>query len=141
MVFAEADLGIADGAENARTEIVEAAHAVNDLPFGGIEEKSVHGEVAAGHVQDLVVRVDHVVGAPSVAVAAFRPERRDLDGDPVDDRRDDAECRADRDRPLEQRFDLLGTRGGRDVDVVRGASEQEIADRAEIGRASCRERV
>ena len=128
VVLAEADHGIADGAEDARAEVVEAADAVDDLFRGGVEEQAVDREVAAGHVQLFVVRVDHMVGAASVAVAAFRAECRDLDGDIVDDDHDDAEGGADGDRPFEQRLDLFRAGGRGDVDVVRGASEQEVAD-------------
>ena len=57
MVFPESHHGVADGAEDARAEVVEAADAVDDLHRRRIEEQAVDGEVAPRDVQHLVVRV------------------------------------------------------------------------------------
>jgi hypothetical protein len=50
----------------------------------------------------------------------------DLDLDPIEDDHDDAERRADRDRLLEERLDLLGPCRGGDVVVVDRPAEQAV---------------
>jgi hypothetical protein len=80
-VLAHAHVRVADGAQDAGLEVVDALDPVEDAPLERVEEQRVDREVAAARVLDrravLVVLDDQevVVGAVSAARAGTLPSR------------------------------------------------------------------
>jgi len=154
LVFGEAQVGVADGADDAGGEVFAA---VNEVERGGggvsrcerVEEHSVDGEVAAEDVFAGIGGVTHGIRPSAVGVSAVRAEGGDLDH-PSEPRplaggpgfcgdllfvevladEDDAEVGADGEGLGEEGDDLLGGGGGGDVEVLGREAEQQVADAA-----------
>ena len=110
-ILGEACGGRAHGAEPAGPEVREAAFGVD--PAGRIEGQGhgVHGEVAPREIRG-------EVGPPVAGHVDRAGGARNHHG---------PEAEADRDRPGEEREDLLGVRGAGDVPVCHRAAEAQIA--------------
>jgi hypothetical protein len=104
--------------------------------LGGLDviEEAVHGEVAPAGV--LFGRAEDVVAADQELfdlldrhpLARVRPEGRGLDDLGAKEDVGEAEAPPDDPRVPEEIFDLVGGRGGGDVEVLGGPPQEEIAD-------------
>ena len=153
-VFGEAEVGVADGADDAGGEVFAAVDEVEGgggdglfaLQDFGVEEHAVDGEVAAEDV--FAGRGGELdgVGAAAVGVAAVVAEGGDFgldllavgifrgDGFASEADEEDAEVGADGEGAVaelgEEGEDLVGGGGGGDVEVFGGDVEEEVADAA-----------
>ncbi len=78
LVFFEALLGAADGADDAGAEIRAAADEIEHLIRLGIEQEGIDCKVATLDVFFGGLGVDHLVGVAAVRVAHVGAERRDF---------------------------------------------------------------
>ena len=145
-------VGIADRADDAGAQILEAADVVDDREGGDVVGERVDREVAAERVffrrAERVVVMDqllafgrrrigrrHAVLHDFLAGRDLAAERRDLDHllPELDVR--EAEAPADDPAVPEELLDLIRMRGRADVEILRTAAEQQVADAAadEIG--------
>ena len=139
LVLGEAQGGVADGADDAASEVFAAVDEVERggcgvarcFIFDGIEEHSVDGEVAAEYIFARVGGVTHCIGTAAVGVGAVGAEGGDLGGDlDVVDLiadEDNAEVRADGEGLGEEGDDLIGRGGGGDVEVLGREAQQQVA--------------
>ena len=120
-IVTEGDLGIHRRTEPLRREIGETARRVDQFGLVQRERERVDREVAAQEVGLDVVGERHL-GLAALRVVDVGPEGRDLEGLAVLDAPDRAEALAlqpDGVGPArDDAFDGVGTRAGRDVDVV-----------------------
>lgn len=126
MVFGEALVGVADGADGFVGEILAAVDEVDDLVGLGVVEEAVDGEVAAGGVAGGVGFELDRLGMAAVEVGAIGTECRDFDAVPEDD----AEVGADELSAGEEGSEFGGLGVGGDVEILGLAVEEVIADAA-----------
>jgi hypothetical protein len=120
---------VADGADHARAQVGDPLDEVVDLARQRVFEERVDREVAPAGI---VVRGAemHGAGTPAVDVRVVGAERRHLEARAALDDQDDAELRAHRDGARKETLHRLGRRAGRDVVVLRLATEQPVPDAA-----------
>jgi hypothetical protein len=128
LVFAEAERGLADGADEAGAEIVAATDEVENFAGARIEEQGVDGEVAAADVFFGGAGEDDVVGMPAVGIAHIGAEGGHLDLQGILDDNDDAELRADGKAVRKKLLNALGHGIGGNVVIERLAAELEVSD-------------
>ncbi len=135
VVLGEAFVRVADTSDDAVLDILPAADEVDDLSRGRILEESVDGEVAAVGVAFGRGEM-HRLGPAAVLVVIFLAKGGDLvlGSAPADEH--DAEVRADALGFGKDLGDLGGEGRGGYVIVVRGLSEQPVANAA-AGEVSC----
>jgi len=121
--------GISDAPDDAGLEIRLPADKVEDRSSRRVEEKPVHGEIAAEGVHRGIRKSDGF-RMPSVGVGSIRPEGRHLTFHPVLDHHDHPELRAHCHGAGKEFLHFLRTRAGCDVDVVRLPPEQAVPDAA-----------
>ena len=129
VIFREAFVRRADGAEEPGAQILFAAHPVMHLLGDGIVEQRVDREVAADGVLARVTET-HGAGASPVLVIFFRAESRDLKLVAALQHDDDTELFADGNSVRKERLDLIGRGVGGHVVIMRLAPEQRIAHAA-----------
>ena len=116
--------GVPDRSDDSRRQVLTSSHKIQDLPRHGIEEQSIHGEIAAQRIFPRGAEL-HRVGAATITISHIATEGRHLDlafvATPPHD--DDSEGGANRQRvPLAKTGPhLVGRRIGGDV-VVAGLS-------------------
>ena len=126
-IFVEALEGIADAAHEALGEILLASEGIDEVAPHRIEGHRVEREVAAAQVRfDLGVKVD-LGGAAAIEVGALGAEGRDLEALAALADRDRPVLDAGRDRLREHALHLFGAGAGRDVEVLRRRTAEEIA--------------
>ena len=125
-VFPESRDGIADGANEAGTEIGAARDVIYDFATNGIVKEAVDGEVAALGIGLRVAEGDFR-GATTIHVCAVASKSGDLKVVSVFVDDDDAEMRADGVGAREERLHLLGACIGGDVVVMRFEAEEHVA--------------
>ena len=144
-VFAEADVGVSDRTQRLLGEVAQATGVVDDLRGGDVVEEGVDREVAAQRVllggAERVVRA-LVEGAWRAGVGRLdlvglrrAPEGGGLDLLVAEADQREAEAAADDERVAEEPADLVRVRVRGDVEVLRGASEEEVSHAAadEVG--------
>jgi len=146
-ILAKPHVGVADRSHDLVAQVVEAADVIDDREGGDVVEERVDREVAAEGVflgrAERVVAMDqvlafgrrrvgrrHAVGDDLFSRANLASERRHLDHlrSELDVR--EAEAAADDPAVAEELLDLMRVRRRADVEILRAAAEQEIADAA-----------
>src|SRR5581483_919434 len=79
LVFGEAAVRRADGADDAGAQVGAPADIVQHFLGNGIEQQAVDGEVAALHVFARIGGVGDFVGMPAVGIQAVAAEGGDFD--------------------------------------------------------------
>ncbi len=135
-VFTEAHARVADRADQARVQVLEPAHVVDDREVGDVVEQRVDREVAAEGV--LLGRAESVVVADQrVALVGLGlpAEGRDLHDVAAEAHVRQAEAPAHDEAVAEQALDLLRVGVRPDVEVLGLARQQEVAHAAadEVG--------
>src|SRR5439155_4993303 len=156
-ILEDADFRIADRSHDTRAQIVEPADVIDDRKSRDVVEERVNREVAAegvflGCAEGVVVmnqrpvvcgggraallygglmdRRRYAVRADFFAGRDLPPEGGDLDHLRPEFHVSEAETPADDPAVPKQLLDLIGVRGGADVEVFRPSSEQQVADAA-----------
>ena len=133
-VLAEADVRIADGPDEARLEVLEAAHVVDHREVGDVVEEPVDREVPpqrvlAGGAERRCRTVIRSSGASRIQRLGPPPEGRDLDDLSVGEEDvGEPESPADQPAVAEEPPHRLRMGVGADVEVLGHALEQEVAD-------------
>ena len=133
-VFAETNVGVADGTDTARLEVAEATYIVDDGEVIDVVEESVDGEVTAKGIflrgtEGVVLELIEPVGLIGDGV-----RRRGLaEGGSLNDlfAKDDmgqAETTADEVAVTELALDFVGARISADIEIFWGTAEKEVAD-------------
>ncbi|MFO0634735.1 MAG: hypothetical protein U0168_17970 [Nannocystaceae bacterium] len=135
-ILAEAQPGIADGADHPRVEVGHAVDEVDDLLGLDVEEQAVDGEVAPARVVfDAAPLV--VGGDQRIVFALLRrgAKRAGLDDLRAEEHVGELEAAADDPAVAEQTADRLGRGARRDVEVLGAPPQVEVSDAAadEIG--------
>src|SRR5690349_11044895 len=157
-IFQEALRRIADASNHARIEISKSAGEVDDRKVADVVEQRVDREVATERIflgrSERVVTVEHAIVMSGMAAvlerdAVMRPlgygqffgSQLATEGghfDRLGTKPDMSQPEAAADDPavLEQTLDLIRVRVGADIEVLRAAAEQQVADAAadEVGR-------
>ena len=130
MIFLEARVGVADGADHAPLQIGAPAHVVEHFPRRRLHHEPVDGEIAAQYVPARVALEMHAGGAPAVGVIVVAAKRGHLHLRAGVAHQHHAEVRAHLSRFGEQVHDALGARVGRDVEILGLGPQQQVAHRA-----------
>jgi hypothetical protein len=135
-ILAHPHVGVADGPHQRRGQICLAADVVDHPPLVDVVEERVDGEVAPPRIlllgaEDVVVADEQVVREVLQFVERVGAEGGDLDDLPAaeEDVRE-PEAPPDQPRVAEDLLHLVRVRAGRDVEVLRADTEQEVADAA-----------
>ena len=135
-VLAHADVGVADGPDEARAQVVLSPHVVDDPAVIHVVEEAVDGEIAAAGVllrapEDVVVTDEQVLRQVLQLVERIGAEGRYLDdlAAAEEDVRQ-PEPAPDQTRVAKGVLDLARVRAGRDVEILGADPEEEVADTA-----------
>ena len=79
LVFAEAHVGLADGADDARADVLAAADEIEHLAGFRVEHQAVDGEVAAADVFLGRSGIFHAIGMAAVGIADVGAKRGHFD--------------------------------------------------------------
>ena len=124
VVFGKAGDGVADGADDTGGEVGSAVDKVEDFACDGIEEEAVDREVAALCVGGGVSFVLDRFRTAAVGVGAVCAVGGDFYA--VDEH--DTEVGTDGNGVGEEAGDVGGAGAGGDIVVLRGDTEEEVAD-------------
>ena len=130
MIFAEARVRVADGADDAARQIAAPSTKSSTLAGVRVHHQAVDGEIAAQHVFAGIVLEAHVFGMPAVQVIVIAAEGGDLHL--VEDvaHQHHAEVRAHAAGAREEIHDAVGAGIGGDVEVLGLDAEEQVADAA-----------
>ena len=133
-VFRETLRRVANRPHEPGAEVLAAADEINHGVVRRIEEHAVNREIAAARVF-FRRREVHFCRVPAVEISAVGPESRDLELQVIFQNDYDAEMRANRVGAAENLLHLGGVRVGRDIDIFRNLTADEIAHAAacEVG--------
>ena len=131
-VFCEAVVGVPNGTDQTGTQVLHAAHDVQDGVVGWVQHHAVDGEVATLYVLLRTGGKAHCVRAPSVGVGAITAKGSDFGYDllaarPLTADQDNTKMRAYGKGLLEHGKHLIRRGTGGDVEVLGLAAQQQVA--------------
>src|SRR5439155_5052504 len=129
MVFSKPFGGIADRAEDFRTQIRLAADPVVKPLLHGVEKKAVHGKIPARRIGLGAGELDSA-WASAICVVCLSAEGGNLELMAMFENKHHAKLFSNGNRVRKQRLNLFGTGGRCDIIVHRFSAQQEVAHAA-----------
>ena len=133
-IFAETDVGVADGADAAGLEVTETTDVINDGEVVNVVEEAVDGEVTTegiflGGAEGVILELVETVGLIGDGIRGRGlTERGGLDNLFAKDDMGETEATANKIAIAELALDFVGAGIGADIEVFGGATKEEIAD-------------